>query len=118
MLLGNPPLGISAEIKIVLQLSKQYKVGDWYLHQNHTEIRIYGCELPPYKLPKYIPMQLFAPEYYTQMINSDEMHFVKTKKKTQLRINDHLGPFIFNNKRTGQGAEEILERLRLKTSFI
>ena len=46
MLLGNPPPKISVDIKRVLQLSNQYKVGDWYLYQNHIEIRIYGCELP------------------------------------------------------------------------
>ncbi len=56
MLLGSLPLRINAYIKRVLQLSKQYKVGDWYLYQNHTEIKIYECELPPYKLPRYLPM--------------------------------------------------------------
>jgi len=63
MLTRNPPPRISQEIKIFLQLSKQSKVGDWYLYQNHTEIRIYGCQLAPYKLPKYLPMRLFALEY-------------------------------------------------------
>ena len=47
MLLGSPPPRISADIRRVLQLSKQYRVEDWYLYQNHTEIRIYGCELAP-----------------------------------------------------------------------
>jgi len=81
MLIGNPLPRISADIERVLQLSKQYKVGDWYLYQNHTEIRIYGCEIPPYKLPRYLPIRLFALEYYRKMINFDEIHFVKTKKK-------------------------------------
>ena len=52
------------------------------------------------------------------MINSDEIHFVKTKKKAHLRIKDHLGPFICNNRKAGKEAEEILERLRLRKSFI
>lgn len=118
MLIGSPPSRISDDIKRILQLSKQYKVGDWYLCQNHTEIRIYGCELPPFKLPKYLPMRLFSLEYYRQMINSDEIHFMKTKKKAQLRIKDHLGLFICNKKKVGKEAEETLERLRLKKSFI
>jgi len=91
MLLGSPPPRISENIKRVLQLSKEYKVGDWYFYQNHTKIRIYGCELPPYKLPRYLPMRLVALEYYRKLINSDEIHFVKTKRKAQLRIKDHLG---------------------------
>ena len=60
MMLGSPPPRISAYMRRVLQLSKQYRVGDWYLYQNHTEIRIYGCDLAPYKLPRYLPMRLFA----------------------------------------------------------
>jgi len=114
MLLGSPPPRISANIKRVLQLLKQYKVGDWYLYQNHTEIRIYGCELPPYKLLMYLPMKLFALEYYRQMINSDEVHFVRAKKKAQLRIKDQLGPFICNNREAKKEADEILQRLKLK----
>lgn len=64
VLLGSPPPRISADIKRMLQLSKQYNVGDWYLYQNHIEIKIYGFDLPPYKMPKYLPMILFALEYY------------------------------------------------------
>ena len=82
MLTGNPPPRISDEIKRILQLSKQYKVGDQYLYHNHIEIRIYGCEIPPFRLPKYVPMRLFALEYYRQMINSDHIHFTKAKKKS------------------------------------
>jgi len=81
MLIRSPPPRISSDIRRILQLSKQHKVGDWYLCQNHTEIRIYSCELAPYKLPKYLPMRLFSLEYYRQIINSNEVHFVKAKKK-------------------------------------
>jgi len=66
MLIGSPPPRINLYIKRILQLSKQSKVGDCYLYQNHIEIRIYGYELAPYKLPKYLPMRLFALEYYRQ----------------------------------------------------
>jgi len=82
MLTGNCPPRIRLEIKRVLQLSKQTKVGYWYMYQNHIEIRIYGCQLAPYKLPKYLPMRLFALEYYRQIMNSDEVNFVSAKKKT------------------------------------
>lgn len=64
ILTGNPPTRISDEIKRILQLSKQYKVSDWYMYKNNTKIRIYGYELPPFKLPKYVPMRLLPLEYY------------------------------------------------------
>lgn len=62
MLLGSPPPRISSDIRRILQLSKQHKVGDWYLYQNHTEIRIYGYELAAYKLPIYLPMRFLSLE--------------------------------------------------------
>jgi len=43
LLIGAPPPRLSGDIKNILQLSRQYKIGDWYLYQNHTEIKIYGC---------------------------------------------------------------------------
>lgn len=81
------------------------------------EIRIYGCELPPFKLPKYVLMRLFALEYYRKMINSDHIHFNRAKKKVQLRIKDHLCPFVCNNREAGKEAEEILEKMKLNKSF-
>ena len=93
LLTGVSPPRISGDIKRILQLSKQYRVGDWYLYKNHTEIRIYGCELCPFKLPKYVPMRLFALEYFREMINSDLVHFYNAKKKAQLRIKNQLCPF-------------------------
>jgi len=118
MLIGSPPPRIGLDIKRILELSKQSKVGDWYFYQNHTETRIYGCELAPYKLPKYLPMSLFALEYYRQKINSDEVHFIKAKKKAQLRIKDQLGPFICNSREARKEENLILQRLNLKQSFI
>jgi len=43
-------------------------------------------------------MRLFALEYYRKMTNSDDVHFVKAKKKAQIRIKDELGPFICNSR--------------------
>jgi hypothetical protein len=47
---------------------------------------VYGCEFPPYKLPKYLHVRIFALEYIRKMINYDGIHFVPFKKKQQLRI--------------------------------
>ena len=64
LLTGFSPPRVNNYMKKILQLSKQYRIGDWYLYKNHTEIRIYWCELCPFKLPKYVPMRLFALEYF------------------------------------------------------
>jgi hypothetical protein len=86
MLSGRPELRINHEVQRILHLSENTNTGDWYLYQNHTEIRLYGCELVPYKLPKYFPVRIFALEYIRQIMNSDDIHFVSLKKNQQLRI--------------------------------
>jgi hypothetical protein len=54
---------INEEVQIILHLSDLAKTRDWYLYQNHTEIQVYGCELPTYRLPKYLPVRIFSLEY-------------------------------------------------------
>ena len=56
---STPVPRISEEIVKVLHLVDQATTRDWYLYQNYTEIRVYGCELPPYKLPKFLPIRIF-----------------------------------------------------------
>jgi len=102
----------------ILHLSKDYSIGDWYFYQNHTVIRIYGCELSPYKLPKYVPMRLFSLEYFRKSISSDLTHFYGATKKAHLKIRNQLGAFIFNKREAREEADEILrEKLMLKQSF-
>ena len=88
------------------------------MYQDHIEIKVYGCELAPYKLPKYLPIQIFALEYIRQMINSDDIHFVSLKKKQQLRIQGRIGLFICNSRAAGEEAEKILREMKFNTSFI
>jgi hypothetical protein len=117
LLKRTPPARLSRDMQKILQLSRTYKIGDWYFYQNHTVIRIYGCELCPYRLPRYVPMRLFALEYYRQLINSDLTHFHSAKKKANLKFRDHLGPFTMNKKDGWQEADQMLEQLKLKKSF-
>jgi hypothetical protein len=91
---------INEEVHRILHLSDLAKTGDWYLYQNHTEIRVYVCEFPPYRLPKYLPVRIFALEYIKHMVKSDDIHFVSVKKKQQLRIKTQIGSFICNNRAT------------------
>lgn len=97
---------------------KNSKVGDWYLCQNHIEIRIYGCELAPYKLPKYLTMRIFSLEYFRKIINSDEIHFLSSKKKIKFKMKNQLGPFICNNREARPEADSLLQHMKFRNSFI
>jgi len=118
LLLITPPARLSAEMQKILHLSKDYSIGDWYFYQNHTMIKIYGCELSPYKLPNYVPMRLFALEYFKQFISSYLTHFYGARKRAQLKIRNQLGHFIFNKRKAWEEADKILrDQLMLKQSF-
>jgi hypothetical protein len=86
MLRGQEEPRINKEIERILHLSDLAKTGDWYLYQDHIEIRVYGCEMAPYKLPKFLLVKIFSLEYIRQMINSDDIHFVAFKNKQQFMI--------------------------------
>ena len=73
---------ISDEMKKILQLSEHTRTGDWYLYEKHTEIRVFGSNLLPYKIPKYVPMRIFALEYIRKILDSDSINFLATKNKT------------------------------------
>jgi hypothetical protein len=117
MLSGRKEPRINEEIQRILHLSDLAKTGDWYLYKDHTEIRVYGCELAPYKLPKYLPIRIFSLEYIRQMINSDDIHFVAFKKKQQLRIKGQIGYFICNNRAAGEEANKLLKEMKFNLKF-
>jgi hypothetical protein len=117
MLSDRPEPRINDKVQRILHLSDNTKTGDWYLYQNHTEIRVFGCELAPYKLPKYVPIRIFALEYIRQIMNSDDIHFVSLKKKQQLRIKGQIGSFICNSQGTVEEADRMLKEMKFFMSF-
>lgn len=114
---STPVPGIRDEIVKVLQLVDQAITGDWYLYQNYIEIRVYGCKLPPYKLPKYLAIINFALEYIRQRLNADEIHFVAAKKKSQFKLKSQVGTFFYNTRVAGEEADRLLKKMKFGLSF-
>jgi hypothetical protein len=117
MLSRKPEPRINDEVQRILHLSDHTKKIDWYLYQNHIEIRVSGCTLAPYKLPKYLPVRIFSLEYIRHMINSDDIHFVSVKKMQQLRIKGQIGSFICNNHSAREEANRLLKEMKFFLSF-
>lgn len=87
------------------------------MYQNYIEIRVYGCEVPPCKLPKFVPIRIFALEYIWQVMNMDELHFVLAKKKSQFKLKGHIGPFVCNTRVETKEAGLLLKHMQFKLSF-
>lgn len=60
---NQQPLRILPKAKELLPLSKETKVGNWYIFKVYTKIRFYGAEVPPYHLPIFFPMTIFSLEF-------------------------------------------------------
>jgi hypothetical protein len=90
-----PPI-IFIESKKLLQLNSDKRVGDWYIVENYTEIRVYGYDLQPFHLPILLTPGIFALEYIREILNSDDIHFVSRKYKASFKLRKRVGAFIFN----------------------
>ena len=73
-------------------------VSDWYFFEDHTEIRIYGVELQPFILPKFLTPIIFSLEFIRQRLNYDYIHFVSKKNKVRFKLKNEVGPFIVSNR--------------------
>lgn len=62
-------------------------------------------------------MRIFYLEYLSQMLNSDDSHFVVAKKKSQFFIKTQVGPFICNTRTIGEEADKILKDMKFSLSF-
>lgn len=51
-------------------------------------------------------------------MNFDDVNFVSTKKRTQFKIKNQLGPFICNSREGGEEADQILQQMKFKNSFM
>jgi hypothetical protein len=103
------PPRIFSECKILLQLSPDKRVGDWYLFENHTEIRVYGIELQPFLLPRFLTPRIFSLEFIRQRLNFDYVHFVSRKYKSSFKLKKEVGPFVVNTRTTLQVTENLLQ---------
>jgi hypothetical protein len=105
---------ISPQVKSLLHESSETKLGDWYLFQEYIEIRVYGAEICPFRLPKFFTLRIFSLEFIRQSLDSDNIHFIPRKKRTNFKIKREVGPFIVYNRTTLQVVETKLQELNLE----
>ena len=79
-------------------LSKYVIYRDWFSHEGHTEIRLFGADIEPFRFPIFVPMRLFALDFIRQGLNVDQVHLVPVKKSHMFKIPRTVGPFIVNTR--------------------
>jgi hypothetical protein len=108
------PPRIFPKCKKLLLLTLDKRVGDYYIFEHYTKIRVYGCQLSPFHLPIFMTPRIFALEYVRQRLNSDEIHFVPNKYEVTFKLKKEVGPFIVNTRSTLQVTANMLSTLGLQ----
>ena len=81
------------EMRQMLQLSKIKKIGDWFLSDFGTTIRLYGFIHPPYILPSFLTPRIFFFELIPKKLMVEEEHFLNFKNSSNLIFPWELGPY-------------------------
>ena len=88
-------------------------MGDWYLYEDYTKIKLCGCELEPYKLPIYLIPRLFSLEFIRQSLNVDQVHFASHNINRIFKIPQDVGPFVVKSTETDTITHNMLSYLSL-----
>ena len=84
------------------------QIGDWFLYQDYSVIRIYGYEEQPYRLPTFLTPIIFSLEVLRQRLHSDELHFSSKKQTSNFKVLITIGPFTVRNKATIELIDDIM----------
>ena len=72
------------EMKQMLQLLNSKNIGDWFLTEVGTTIKLYSFVHQPYILPTFLIMRVFFVELIQKILIGEEEHFLSYKKRSNL----------------------------------
>ena len=107
------------EMRTILQPSTEKRIGDWFLFENGTVIRLYGFVHPPYMFPTFLTPRVFSMEFIRQELIVENEHFLNFKKSSKNKFPLKVVPFIMKNKVALTIIEGLLQDMNfMKTSKI
>ena len=74
-------------------------------------IRLYGTYSTPYIFPKMLTPRVFLLEYISEIVEMDDIHFMGTKKKTELNFPMSMGGYVKNDKICIKDSLEALKQI-------
>ena len=86
------------EMEDMWQFYPNGKVGDWFLLNEHTIIRVYDFFHQPYMLPAFLTPIMFSLEFITKKLTVENEHFINFRKAYEIKFSLKVGPFIIKNK--------------------
>ena len=75
-------------------MSHSKRIGDWFITEFRTIIRLYGFVHQPYILPTFLTARVFSLELINQRLTVEEEHFLNYKKSSNFIFPWEVGPYI------------------------
>ena len=72
------------EMRKTMQLSHSKIIGDWFLTEFGTIIRLYDFVHQPYILPSFLTTRFFSLELIIHKLILEEEHFLNSRKSSNL----------------------------------
>jgi hypothetical protein len=90
------------------------EIADWFIDENFSYIRVYGCSIPPHVLPKFLPDRLVLREVAHQIVKGGIGIELKASQKKSCPIFPvHIGKFSLQNLVHSKVEAEALEEVKL-----
>ena len=86
------------EMKNILRISTEKRIGDWFLLEQGTVIRLYGFVHQCYLFPAFLTPRFFSMELITQKLIVEIGHFLNFNKSIEIKYPWVVIHFIIKNK--------------------
>jgi hypothetical protein len=85
------------------------RIGDWYLMEHDTYIRVYGAMKPPHLLPQFVPDNIVLQEVsYQTIIHGVGECYIESKRKFGHHLPLYVGNYFFENTKQAQAEVNTL----------
>jgi hypothetical protein len=89
-------------------------IADWFIDDNFSYIKVYGCSIPPHALPKFLPDRLVCREASHQIVKGGiGLELKEAHKKSCPNFPVHIGKFSLLNLGHSKVEAESPEEIKL-----
>ena len=86
------------EMKETLQLSPSKRIGDWFLSESETIIRLHGFVHQPYILPSFLTTRIFSLEFLRQKLTVEEELTLNFRNNLDIKFPWEEGPYVVKSR--------------------
>ena len=99
-------------MKETLQLFPSKRIGDWFLSESETSIRLYGFVHQPYILLAFLTTRIFSLEFFRQILTVEEEHILNFRKSLDIKFPWEEGPYVVKSRDALPIIDNLLRSMR------